>query len=123
MTNVGEENNAKMECVFQLEDAIHRVVQERNVIIIIKFVFLIAQEMTNVGEENNAKMECVFLLKDAFHHVEMEEYAGKEYVFLHALIIHNVDLDSDVIIKYVFPCRCCRALSGEMLFFKGLPAH
>ena len=86
-------------------------------------MFLIAQEMTNVGEENNAKMECVFLLKDAFHHVEMEEYAGKDYVFLHALIIHNVDLDSDVIIKYVFPCSCCRALSGEMLFFKGLPAH
>ena len=75
---------------------------EQNVIIIIKYVFLIAQEMTNVGEENNAKMECVFLLKDAFHHVEMEEYAGKEYVFLHALIIHNVDLDSDARIRYVF---------------------
>ena len=63
MTNVGEENNAKMECVFQLEVAIHRVVLERNVIIIIKYVFLIAQEMTNVGEENNARMEFVFLLE------------------------------------------------------------
>ena len=72
MTNVEEENNAKMECVFQLEVAIHRVVLERNVIIIIKYVFLIAQEMTNVGEENNAKMECAFQLEVAIHRVVQE---------------------------------------------------
>ena len=68
MTSVEMDKDARMEYVFLLEVAIHRVVQEWNVIII-KYVFLDVQGMTNVEMENNARMEYVFLLEVAIHHV------------------------------------------------------